>query len=180
MASLVLHPSDKSWLPNNDGDLYTLLQTTGLAGPALPDRYGSGYFVGNRFLSLVTFMGCSPAIKLEPDDSQPDQEFCSIRLRLEKASPLLQVASRNSPPRCPHCRSVVEVESGDPVAETLMDCKQCGAKTPLYALNWRKTAGYARCFVEITGVYPQEALPTATLLNSLQEFSGCEWCYFYR
>ncbi len=179
MASLILHPTDAAWSPHLINDLYSLLQTIGLAGGVLPEGFAPGFLIGDSFLSLVTFMGCAPAINLEPDGNQPEKEFCSIRIRMKKESPQFLIAPHYPPPRCPHCRSVVEIDGESLIAEMLTVCNRCDTKTPVHALNWRKAAGYARCFVEITGVYPQEALPTETLMNALQGFSGCEWRYFY-
>lgn len=180
MASLILYPADSAWCPTQFEDLSSLLQTDGLAGESLPPGSGAGFFIGDKFLNRVTFLGCAPAINLEPDHSRPDVEFCSIRIQLEKAAPRLLIASRYPPPRCPHCRSSVAVNIENLAADSEVACSRCHVQTPVHALNWRKSAGYARCFVEITGVYPREAVPTEVLLKSLRALSGCEWRYFYR
>lgn len=54
--------------------LFELLSELGLAGEALQNEC---FAVGEQFLSHVCFLGCSPAIELEP---QPDQAFCYIRV----------------------------------------------------------------------------------------------------
>ncbi|MEE9423323.1 MAG: hypothetical protein V3V50_09225 [Gammaproteobacteria bacterium] len=179
MASLILHPADADWHPDCIDDLHSHLQSIGFIGEVLPENFSQGFLIGDKFLTLATFMGCAPAINLRPDIKHPDHEFCSIRLRLETEVPYLFVAEKYSVPRCPHCRAAVKVDIENIPAETQMTCDQCSESTPLHALNWRRTAGYARCFIEITGVYPQEALPTEALLNVLQKYSDCEWRYFY-
>ena len=46
-------------------------------------------------------------------------------------------------------------------------------------MNWRKSAGFARQFIEIFNVYPNEAVPADALLSALQQASGVTWKYFY-
>jgi hypothetical protein len=179
MASLLLHPADAAWYPDCIDGLHSQLHSIGFIGKVLPENFDQGFLIGDKFLTLVTFMGCAPTINLQPDINNPDHEFCAVRLRLEAEAPHLLVAVNYSEPRCPYCRSVIKVELENTLAENQMICEQCGESTQLHALNWRRTAGYARCFIEIAGVYPQEALPTEALLNALQKYSGCEWRYFY-
>ena len=179
MSSLMLYPVNAAWAPQRVEDFESRLHTIGLTGNALPEKCGPGFLVGEKFLSLVAFMGCAPAINLQPDVDNPDPEYCAVRIKPIHESPDFLIASRHSLPRCPLCRAVVAVDTNKLLAEALVTCERCTEQTSVYALNWRRGAGYARCFVEITGVYPQEALPTEALLNALQEISKCEWRYFY-
>lgn len=45
--------------------------------------------------------------------------------------------------------------------------------------NWRKSAGFARFFIEITEIYPKEAIPQPGLLSALETMSDERWKYFY-
>lgn len=90
---LVLFPTQTN-TPDNRA-LAACLSDLGLLGEAL----GNGCFsVGEEFLSLVCFLGCSPDIALEP---QSGKAFCYIQLPEGSAvesiqlirKPLLQVAS---------------------------------------------------------------------------------------
>jgi hypothetical protein len=47
------------------------------------------------------------------------------------------------------------------------------------AIQWRKMAGYAHLFIEITDVFPKEAIPQTLLLDSLTDMSHTGWTYFY-
>ena len=179
MSSLMLHPMDADWLPASREDFLDDLRQAGLIGLSLPDAFAPGYLVGERFLSLVTFLGCSPDILLEPDSAAPGREFCAVRIHHYPEGARFVLAERAAPPRCPVCRSSMTVDRATVQAETLMSCPDCGQQSPLLSLNWRRSAGYASCFVEITGVYPQEARPTEALLELLKRVSQGDWRYFY-
>jgi hypothetical protein len=58
-------------------------------------------------------------------------------------------------------------------------CPTCGEHGELGDINWRKSAAFARCFIEITGIFPKEALPNDPFLDALARFSGGEWAWFY-
>ena len=69
---LVLYPAHIDCPAIDIASLVTALQTIGLvAAPACRDP-ASGYRAGEQFLQLVTFLGCSPAIELEPP-ADPDE-----------------------------------------------------------------------------------------------------------
>ncbi len=179
MSSLMLHPVDASWLAASSEDFDRHLQQAGLIGASLPGAFAPGYLVGEHFLSLVTFLGCSPDILLEPDSAAPEREFCAVRIHRYPEGARFVLAERAAPPRCPACRSSMTVDAAAVQAETLISCPDCGQQSPLLSLNWRRSAGYASCFVEITGVYPQEARPTDALLALLKRVSMGDWRYFY-
>lgn len=178
MASLMLFPANSDWRPDSLAALQNSLQAVGLAGDPLPEKYGAGFRTGPQFISQVSFLGCSPAIQLEPDASGTDDGFCAVRVHCFEDGAKLLSTAHNPRPRCPACHAVVSV---DPAlgAEQSVACAACGRSSTLYALDWRRAAGYARCFIEITGIYPEEALPTDGLLAALQTVSQCPWRYFY-
>ncbi|NIP72715.1 MAG: hypothetical protein GWO16_06610 [Gammaproteobacteria bacterium] len=66
----------------------------------------------------------------------------------------------------------LDAPAGAPLA-----CPECVAA--LAGLDWRRAAGVARLFIEIEGVYPHEAAPSAPLLEALRRASGVAWDYFY-
>ena len=134
--------------------------------------------VGNRFLQLLTFMGCSPHIRLEPEHPG-DEDYVYIKL-IESESPLLLASDNSRTPACPNCRkpafpdwSVFEQE------EAPLVCRHCGTKVVPETLRWRNDAGIARFFIEINSIYPGEAQPVDSMMQQLREASGCEWRYFY-
>ncbi len=178
MSLLLLHPVHADWVPDDRRHLTERLSQAGLLDGAAcgPEGWCP---VGNKFLNLVTFLGCSPDIRLAPDPGAPEREFCRVRVREHRAAPHFRFARHLPTPRCPACRSPVAVDGGGMSVDTQIKCPRCGARAPVPRLDWKRAAGYARLFIEISGVYPGEALPTDGLLALLREVSGCDWRYFY-
>jgi hypothetical protein len=58
-------------------------------------------------------------------------------------------------------------------------CDQCQTRSTIEEFNWRKMAGYARLFIEITDIFPKEAIPQQLLLNILSATFNADWQYFY-
>lgn len=177
-GSLFLHPSDAEAACPRD-DLVEVLAQAGLIGAAHAGRQND-FLVGDRFLQLITFMGCSPHIELDPPDGS-DDDFCHVLIHVY-AAPRLLVGTNTRPPRCPACRKRIDIEvtslrrdrSVKPVA-----CNHCGAHHPVAALQWRRDAGFSRLFVEIRSVFPGEAVPVESLFQALAATTGCQWDYFY-
>ena len=88
-------------------------------------------------------------------------------------------------PRCPQCRKPdtqwrEHLLAWQEDAQRLhWSCTRCGHKGQLTDLNFRKSAGFGRNFIEIRGIYPSEAIPGAALFASLQALSGCKWNVLY-
>ena len=57
-ALLVLCPDDPHWVPPDDKSLVRLLQSIQLISTPLDEP--ALYLAGDKFLDLVSFMGCSP------------------------------------------------------------------------------------------------------------------------
>jgi hypothetical protein len=138
----------------------------------------SGPFpVGNRFLQLLTFMGCSPHIRLEPEHPG-DEDYVCVRL-IESASPLLLASDKSRTPGCPHCRKPAFSDWSVLEEASPLVCQHCGDRLSPGELRWRNDAGLARLFIEINSIYPGEAQPVDSMMQQLREASGCEWRYFY-
>ncbi len=176
-GSLFLHPIDPAQVIASDL-LVETLHAIGLIGTALTAPH-AGWRVGDAFLQLLTFMGCSPHIRLEPA-SATDQDFCHLFVR-HFAQPTLLSHPLAKPCRCAQC--------GKPMAThwqaldlhaTHWDCPFCGNhhKT-LTELRWRTDAGYGRQFCEVHSIYPGEAQPVDALLDRLAQLSATPWRYFY-
>jgi hypothetical protein len=43
----------------------------------------------------------------------------------------------------------------------------------------RKTGGFSKLFIEITNIFPKEALPNDQLLMRLASLTLSEWSWFY-
>lgn len=158
------------------------LETLGFLGPPIAPGEAPAYFTGDRFMQLVSFMGCSPFLKLRPDE-EGDDDFCRIRVLGPYAAPRLVTGTNTRPPRCPACRRPVEAwrelagrwEAGEPMD---YNCPACGAITPFGRLEWRQNGGAGRLFIEVSRIFPGEAVPVPALMDRLGHHGGA-WSYFY-
>lgn len=188
---LLLHPADPDTAAVPEGRLAQELQAIGLIAGQRQLENAVFYPVGEHFLQLVTFLGCSPAIEIDPPDDPQELErasaagrFCHIfidsgeRLRFRGDS-------HTRTPRCPGCRSpepewrarLQSWQAGKHGPD--WTCQDCGFSGHLGDLVFRKTAGFSRTFLEIRGIYPAEAVPGAALLDTLAALTGNSWTSIY-
>jgi hypothetical protein len=175
-GSLILYPKSLTGNPTTATGLIGHLTAMGLLGAPL-DELNNLFRVGNRFLQLGSFVGCSPYLQLEPPADGSDN-FCHMLLHGPLESPRLYYGEGVRPPRCPSCGTAL-IKWRQDVSSGLIGCRECGAKQPAEAIAWGKHAGYGRLFVEIRNIFPGEAIPAAELLNSLRDLDLGEWGYFY-
>jgi len=116
---------------------------------------------GGKFLSLLTFMGCSPNIELEPQDDKP---YCYIEIESQN-EPLFISGKNTKYPPCPHCKSALKS----------LTCSSCKKKIDPQNLNWRKSAFIASSWICIANIYELEAIPNDQLLNALEAETGVKW-----
>lgn len=182
------------------------LKTIGLLGLPLdtgsPDGHDTNaYFTGDHYLELVNYLGCSPSVAFEPaPDNHPgnqsgDPAFCHIRLHVSTQPGIINCRAQPKKPQCPHCnKPLASWQPGhgtavqDPSrnlatshnnALTDLHCENCGNSASPHLFNWRKSAGVACIFVEITDIFPREAVPQDNLLNALENATGYRWQHFY-
>jgi hypothetical protein len=188
---LLMYPAGPETPAVPEDRLAQELQSIGLIGAPIPLKEGMFYPVGEHFLQLVTFLGCSPAIELDPPRAPQELEaasaagrFCHVFIT---SGTQLQFRGDNQTrtPRCPRCRSP------EPHWKTMLEawqegkhepawsCQNCGFSGQLSDLVFRKTAGFARTFLEIRGIYPSEAVPGQTLLDTLAALTGEPWTSIY-
>jgi len=74
---LLLHPADPGTAAVPDDRLAQELQAVGLIAERKLLKNTVFYPVGEHFLQLVTFLGCSPAIELDPPDDPQELERAS-------------------------------------------------------------------------------------------------------
>ncbi len=173
---LILAPGDPaSRLPTRE-QLVHALGDIGLLGAPLAGQDDT-YLAGERFLQLITFMGCSPHVRLEPPVDGADA-FCHLALLGPYDRPRLLHGRNTRPPRCPRCKTAITNWREFVDADTIT-CSHCGATCSMAQLEWRRNAGYGRLFIEIRNIFPGEAVPVDELMNRLRETGGGEWGYFY-
>jgi hypothetical protein len=170
---LLLHEQDACWAPDELNTLVSLLDDLGL----ISTPCGNGYLAGENFLGLIMFLGCSPNVQLDPESATDDQAVCLVRFHQYHETRFLSAAKRPAA-RCRKCRTPVP-EGWLPNLDSEYSCRQCGEVCGVTELDWRQAAGFGRCFVEITGIYPQEAIPSDKLLNALAGRSGGHWKHFF-
>lgn len=180
-AVLVLCPSDPHWVVAEITGLVEKLRSTGFINKALDGQ--NHFLAGDRFLDYIAFMGCSPDIKLEPDNN--GKPFSAVHLRQSEFIEFNR-GTHTATPRCNNCGSPVhDWETGinawlDSGGSLLMKCGSCQQQAVPWQYNWRRSAGFGRCFIEISNIYPKEAIPQQHFLDELHAFSKVNWQYFYR
>jgi hypothetical protein len=156
--------------------LINQLCTLGFAGDAIDS---DSYSAGERFLDHIAFMGCAPSIRFAPDADS--EKFTHIRIHRYNAITAL-IGTHAPAPRCSQCKkafvySAPQLDHLD--TNSLWTCTHCQHAAAPWQYHWRKNAGFARVFIEITDIYPKEAIPQQTLLDALQQSTGTEWQYCY-
>ncbi|MCW8830686.1 MAG: hypothetical protein OQK32_04100 [Gammaproteobacteria bacterium] len=173
-ASLVIHPTEPDWTPDDPEVLIKFLQEAELAGNTLNNDKNS-FLVGEKFLDHISFMGCSPNIKLEDESS--NGKFTFVRITTTKNITTL-TGKHSFAPHCPHCKKP-EKNWRELLLDNRITCSHCQQTSDAWSYNWRKSAGFGRCFIEVTDIYPKEAVPQFSLLESLEKEFGVEWGYFF-
>jgi len=181
---LYLAPSDFAVKPDNIPQLIEKLQQIGLLGDTF-DYGGQTHFrPGEEFITLITFLGCSPVISLgEP--GKTGEEFCHIGIEGPLEQPRFIAGDNIKIPRCPHCG-----HRFDPWGPLIEDweqnagkqqwaCPECGNTISAPQLRWRKCAGFGHFFIKIWGIFESEAVPNPNLLSVLEKHTGSPWQHFY-
>lgn len=178
---LVLYPRDPGRAPHDTGQILAKLQGIGLIdGPWRGDRH----LAGPRFLELIAFVGCSPQVRLKPDDDASIQVpgFCHLQIPQPTPEPRFLYAANTKTPHCPACR---EAMSGWRASlrrhgeETLLRCGGCGSGWQSSALAWRRSACTARSTIHVWDIFEGEARPTPALLEQLATLGAGPWDFCY-
>ena len=148
-ASLIIHPDDPAWSPDKTETIVSSLKDIGLVAETIPNVEHT-YYVGDNFLELIAFMGCSPNINLTPQDNA--DKFCCIKL-IEKPDITALTGQHTHAPHCPHCKKPVKNWSNT-ITDSTLQCSSCGEISSPWEYNWRKSAGFGRFFIETTENLP--------------------------
>jgi hypothetical protein len=189
---MLLTPVDPDCTTVDSDRLEEILLDMGFIGPPIPLEKETIHPVGEHFLQLVTFLGCSPRIELDPPDTAAELEaasregsFCHVSLLGTDQELQFRADDRTPAPRCPRCRQpltdwrcLIRIWRKQPDA-TGWTCAGCGYRGRLTELNFSKSAGFGRIFLEMRGIHPGEAVAGEALLASLRSLTGCEWRTLY-
>lgn len=148
-----------------------------LQGPA------NSFFVGDAFFTYITFMGCAPAMRLEPA-AEGDENFCFIHLNTALAEPIFRGHHERFVPRCTQCRHGLgewqtQLAAWQADHQVTFACPHCAAVLSIPDINWREKAAIGSTFIEVYSVYPHEGIPTPSFMSHLKNITGVDWKYFF-
>ncbi len=123
-------------------------------------------------MDYITFLGCSPALQRGEIDSV-------IRLHSHQQAFALGGESVVAI-RYPDCQHPIE-NAADIIRhfDQNWHCLQCDNQGSFGDINWRRSAAISCLFIEITRVFPKEAVPSDKLLDFLQQKTSSSWSWFY-
>ncbi len=159
---LYLYPDDPNYASNYH-QLKSLLVKREFIDFEISDKR---YATGKNFLSLLTFMGCSPNIELKPQNEKP---YCYIEISTAKGVHFIKGENTKNA-LCVTCKEPLT----DPVRGKMI-CPNCNQTIDITKLNWRKSAFIASCWICIGNIYELEAVPNDQLLSALKNETGVKW-----
>lgn len=187
---LVLHPQNEDYAPASSEMIQEILSSTGFIGDpcSVPDSgmasADQAFLAGEHFLQLLTFMGCSPNVNLAPQ-YETDQDYCHIVLSPVYTRVRFRSHSRDAFARCPACgrrdadgQALIERWRRNRILKEYV-CPYCHKSMSLYDVGWRQMAGFARFFIEVFSIFPQEGIPTSHFLSVLENACAQPWTYFF-
>ena len=164
---LYLYPDHPKYITNID-NLVSILYKVELIEKQIET---TRYRTGNQFTSLLTFMGCSPNIELEPQKNKP---YCYIEIETRNR-PFLITGKNTKAVRCLNCKEKVTTTFKNDELSNDFSCPNCGNLMDFAKLNWRKSAFFASNWITIGNIYELEAIPSDQLLNTLKNETGVNW-----
>ncbi len=175
-CSLFLYPNICDFAPKDFSAFISTLQKINFISLPVDDIETHHYFTGDKFLDYIAYMGCAPTITFEKNGNK---NFCFIKVLNFTSKKLLHCQQQARAPHCTKCKKPVNTWQ-DNKTDTTIHCNHCDATSSIEKFNWRKTAAYAKLFIEITDIFPKEAIPQQILLDKLASITNVEWSYFYR
>ena len=166
---LYLYPENKQTNIEFSSILQTLKKLDLIDSNIADKRYATG----NGFVSLLTFMGCSPNIELEPQDDKP---YCYIEINTDEKVKFFSGINLKAAV-CPECKVKI-TQISNPTNEKSI-CSNCNNEFQISFLNWCKTAFIAKSCIAIGNIYESEAIPNDQLLDALEKISQSKWKYAY-
>ena len=180
-CSLYLRPEQHDFMPNNILSFISALQDINFISQPIKSKISDySFFTGNSFLDYIAYLGCAPAIQFEagPNGREENSQFCQINILQFDSAKLIHSQTQARAPHCPQCNKPVTNWLHNKTSTTIT-CDHCHTSSSIENFNWRKMAGYAQLFIEITDIFPKEAIPQQLLLDKLANISDTDWLYFY-
>ncbi len=174
-CSLYLHSDSSNYTAQDITALLIELQNIHLISNKIKE-HDTHYHAGENFLDYIAYMGCAPAIQFET--SEDNKKFCYIKVHFYQDKKLISSKVQAKPPQCPTCKKPVK-NWQEVVTEKSLFCENCNSMANIEEYNWRRMGGYAQLFIEITDIFPKEAIPQQSLLDKLSKITHSNWQYFY-
>jgi hypothetical protein len=173
---LVLHPQDPRAILQDPALLLDALRSRGLIGGPLVWHGESHYAAGPSFGELIQFRFKGFA--------KPAARELHVSLSETAEDPEFLGGSHVQTPRCPECRGIVtdwraQLRAWRRDHRRTWDCARCGRGVEVQKLDWAHTGGIARYSLDLWGIPPAVAVPSAELLALLRRLTLEEWNYFY-
>lgn len=174
---LILYPTDHRFAPENLESFIVRLQSANYIGS---QWHGERFLVGEEFLSVISFLGCSPSLQMEPLQDSSDLRFCHFHIAPPLEQPKLTTSSTIKPPLCRHCRTALPTWYSQSEKSHFLKCTDCDKVSPCEDWIWRKKAMcFVRFQIDICNIFESEAVPSASLLQLLKDLSSTSWDYCY-
>lgn len=173
---LTLYPATLHIIQPATGAIIAALKNCGLLnGESMQEQY----FVGPAFVDLLSFLGCSPQIRLTPNEGD---NYCHIIIRPPQPDIHCLGYTATAAPRCPQCKNKItqwqQIKAWH-LGATPCVCQHCNTTTAMQNLKWKHECGYGCMAIDIINIHPFEAVPSDNFLHVLQTATGVEWDYFY-
>ncbi len=144
----------------------------------------TGYLIGDNFLKLITFLGCSLHLAVTiPENSSDWKHFCHIEIQ-QYPQPRFFKGLNIPKCSCPQCKSRIvkslpEMDQWQPGSLQIV-CPKCQQTSLVEELNWCHSAAFSSLIIIIHSVYPSEAIPTEKIMKILNAtYLDEKWDYFY-
>lgn len=183
---MILSPQPAVLSPLEINKLIDLLQQRQIIDAPI-SHLKQAWSIGDHFMNDIIFMGCSPYIKLEPEDPE-DQDFCHIQFKIYTENHLL-FANNSRSPQCPQCAkrhptflSDCQMKANNKtllITDKTLLCPLCNTESPIEQYRWGKNGGIGQFFIQIAHIFPNEAVPSDQLLTALEKITQSNWQTFY-
>lgn len=168
-------------------ELIHLLQNKQLISDSIVEHTNDYFYSGDEFLRYIVFLGCSPDITLRPPvniNKADTTGFLSsfTHFYIPDISPSIELVSGSNTriPLCSVCKKEMRKwQDQRPYTNGTIQCEYCNNTHTISSINWRKTAALCNFRVEITKIFPSEALPDDSITTALELLTGTEWQFAY-
>lgn len=179
---LVFRPDHNVDAALTQAGLAQVLTELGIVGELITHERPYRYFIGERFLQHLSFMGCAPALEFEPAGSTGIDwsGFTYVMVSPLFQQPRFLVDELMARPRCPACQARQSITKALPRGcRDKLICQHCETANPIAAWSWREFGGCSRIYFSIVNVYPKESIPTDSFLQRLAVSTSIDWQFFY-